>query len=120
MSKKAKGYLEFLRNLRFLFYLHLFEDIVEQLKPSSAIFQSDSLLVWQASRKLDECCLLIDALALAQWGSINRLINNLTVNDNDEIVYKEVELIKSLGKTVPNITHKAEACNEHFDENLMK
>ena len=41
-------------------------------------------------------------------------MNNLTVNDNKEIVYKEVELTKPLGRAVENITHTPEACNEHF------
>ena len=45
---------------------------------------------------------------------MNRLMNNLTVNDNEEIVYKEVELIKPLGRAVENIIHTPEACNEHF------
>ena len=41
-------------------------------------------------------------------------MSNLTVNDNKEIVYKEVELTKPLGRAVENITHTPEACNEHF------
>ena len=41
-------------------------------------------------------------------------MNNLTVNDNKEIVYKEVEFTKPLGRAVENITHTPEACNEHF------
>ena len=45
---------------------------------------------------------------------MNRLMNNLTVNDNEEIVYKEVELIKPLGRAVENIIHTPEVCNEHF------
>ena len=73
-KKKAKGYLRFLKNPYFLFYLHFFEDIVEQLKLLSVIFQSDSLLVCQVSRKLDECCSLIDVLALAQGDAMNRLM----------------------------------------------
>ena len=116
-SKKTKGYLKFLKSPRFSFYLHFFEDIAEQ---SSVFFQSDSLLVCRVPRKLDECCLLIDALAIAQGNAINRLRNNLTINDNEEIVYKEVELIKSSGRAVLNITHTPEAYNEHFDEHLMK
>ena len=114
-SKKVKGYLRFLKNPHFLFNLHFFEDIVEQFKPLSLIFQSDSLLVCQVPRKLDECCCsLIDALAIAQGDVINRLMNNLTVNVNKEIVYEEVELKKPLGRAVENITHTPEAYNEHF------
>ena len=45
---------------------------------------------------------------------MNRLMNNLMVNDNEEIAYKEVELIKPLGRAVENITHTPEVCNEHF------
>ena len=41
-------------------------------------------------------------------------MNNLTVNDNKEIVYKEVELVKPSGRAVENITHMPEAYNEHF------
>ena len=41
-------------------------------------------------------------------------MNNLTVNDNKEIVYKEVELVKPSGRVVENITHMPEAYNEHF------
>ena len=81
-SKKAKGYLKFLKSPHFLFYLHFFEAIVEQLKPLSVFFQSDSLLVCQVPRKVDECCSLTDALAAAQGDTMNRLMKNLTVNDN--------------------------------------
>ena len=45
---------------------------------------------------------------------MNRLMNNLMVNDNKEIVYKEVELIKPSVRAVENITHTPEAYNEHF------
>ena len=112
--KRAKVYLKFLKNPHFLFYLYFFEDIVEQLKPMSVIFQSDSLLVCQVPRKLDECCSLIDVLAVAHGDAMNRLMSNLTVNDNKEIVFKEVELIKPSGRAVENITHMPEAYNEHF------
>ena len=71
-SKKAKGYRKFLKNPHFLFCLHFFEAIVEQLKPLSVIFQSDSLLVCQVPHKLDECCSLIDALAAVQGDTMNR------------------------------------------------
>ena len=42
----------------------------------------------------------VDALAIVQGDAINRLMNNLTVNENEEIVYKEVEPIKPLGRAV--------------------
>ena len=45
---------------------------------------------------------------------MNRLMNNLMVNDNKEIVYKEVELIKPSGRVAENITHMTEAYKEHF------
>ena len=45
---------------------------------------------------------------------MNRLMNNLTVNDNEEIVNKEVERIKPSGRAVENVTHTPEAYNEHF------
>ena len=78
----------------------------------SVIFQSDSLLVCQVPHELDECCLLIDALAIAQGDTMNRLMNNLTVNDKEETVYKK--LIQPSGRAVENITHTAEAFNENF------
>ena len=84
------------------------------MKPLSLIYQSDSLLVCQIPRKLDECSSLIDALTIAQGDVINRLMNNLTVNDNKEIVYKEVELKIPSGRAVEIITHTPEAYNEHF------
>lgn len=65
-SKEAKGYLKFLKNPRFQFYLLFFEDIAEQLKLSPIIYQSDGLLFCQVPRKLDKCCLLIGALAISQ------------------------------------------------------
>ena len=72
------------------------------------------MLVCQVPRNIDECCSLIDGLAVAQEGPMNRLMNNLMVNDNNVIVYKEVELIKPSGRAVENITHTLEAYNEHF------
>ena len=110
-----------MKNPHFLFH----EDIVEQLKPLYVIFQSDSLLVCQVPHKLDEhcllidkCCSLIDTIAIAQGDAMNILMNNLTLYDNEEIVYKEVELIKPLGKAVENITHTPEAYHEHFTKKI--
>ena len=98
----------------FLFYLHSSEDIVEQLKPLSVAFQSNTLLVCQVPHKLHECSSLIYALAIVPGDAMNRLLNTLTVNDNEEIVYKEVELVKLSGRAARNITHTPEAYNEHF------
>ena len=61
----------------FLFYLHSSEDIVEQLKPLSVAFHSDTLLVCQVPHKLDECSSLIYALAIVPGDAMNRLLNTL-------------------------------------------
>ena len=42
-SKKAKAYLKFLKNRRFWFYLHFFEEIAKQLKPSYVILQGEQI-----------------------------------------------------------------------------
>ena len=48
---------------------------------------------------------------------MNRVMNNFTVNGNEETVYKEVELLKI---SVKNITHTPKAYNEHFPRKFDK
>ena len=113
-SKKALGYLNFLKNPRFLFYLHFFEDLVEVLRPLSLAFQSDRLLACQVPRKIDECCAIIDALAINPGDAAVRLKEQINVDTHGNIIYKEVELDKPAGRRKPDVDHTPVAYEELY------
>ena len=113
-SKKALGYLNFLKNPTFLFYLHFFEDLVEVLRPLSVAFQNDRLLACQVPRKIDECCAIIDALAVNSGDASIRLKEQINVDTNGNIVFKEVELDKPGGRRAPDAEHTPDAYEELY------
>ena len=104
--KKALGYLKFLKQPRFLFYLHFFEDLVEAMRTLSLIFQNDLLLACEVPRKIDECCAVIDALSVVPGDASNRLQEQIKSADNDEtLIYKEVQLDKPDGRRAQKVDH---------------
>ena len=50
-------------------------------KVLSLIFQSNILIVCEVPREIDECCTVTDALALMLGKAVNRLKENLKVED---------------------------------------
>ena len=49
-AKKALGYAQFMKNPKFLFYLHFLQDLVGILKPISLKFQQEDFLCCQVPR----------------------------------------------------------------------
>ena len=100
-QKKALGYLKFLKQPRFLFYLHFFEDLVEAMRMFSLIFQNDLLLACEVPRKIDECCAVIDALSV-----VPGLQEQIKSAHNDEtLINKEVQLDKPDGRRAPKVNN---------------
>ena len=55
-AKKALGYAQFMKNPKFLFYLHFLQDLVGTLKPISLKFQQEYFLCRQVPRVISEAC----------------------------------------------------------------
>ena len=51
------------------------------LKSLSLMFQSNSLLASEVPQKINECCAVIDVLAVVPEDTLNRLKENLKVED---------------------------------------
>ena len=92
-ASKVRGFVEFITQPQFLFYLHFFQDIVSILKDVSLIFQRDTLLVCEVPKVIEK-----------------RLIKDLSVIDNGEnIEFKDTILAKPSGRTVQKIAHTPQA-----------
>ena len=61
------------------------------------MFQSNSLLACEVLRKIDECCVVIDALAVVPGDAMDRLKENLKVEDRT-LSYKVIKLNKPAGR----------------------
>ena len=71
-ASKAPGYVEFIRQPQFLFYLHFFQDIVSILKDVSLIFQRDSLLVCEVPRVIEKTCIKVESLSVTNGKSLDK------------------------------------------------
>ena len=63
-GKKALGYVKFLKQPKFLFYLFYFQDVVAVLRPVSSKFQQDQLLVCEIPRIVAKVSNQIAALSV--------------------------------------------------------
>ena len=59
------------------------------------MFQSNTLIVCEVPRKIDECCTVTDALVLVFGNAVNRLKENLKVEDGT-VSLKPLNLINNL------------------------
>ena len=116
-SKKARGYLQGITKPQFLFYLHFLQDYVENIKELSLIFQRNDLLVCEIPRLIEEKIASLDMLSISS-DSVKRLMENLTVDEEYEIIYKEVTLSKSQGRRAINIDHNPQAYLKEFNKNF--
>ena len=111
-AKKALGYLEFLKNPQFLFYLHFMEDLVSCIKELSLIFQKNNLLICEIPRLVEEKIESLDMLTVMSE-SFKRLMSQLSVSGED-IIYKDVILSKLSGRRRLNIEHLPSAYEAEF------
>ena len=63
-GKKALGYVKFLKQPKFLFYLFYLQDVVGVLRPVSLKFQQDQLLVCEIPRMVAKASDQIAALSV--------------------------------------------------------
>ena len=101
-AKQAKEYLKFLKNPKFSYYLHFFQDLLYALKGLSSMFQSNSLLASKRPQKIYECCMVIDVLAVMPGDTMKRLKENLKIEDGI-VSYKDIKLNKPVSRRVMDI-----------------
>lgn len=63
-AKRAKGDLKFLKNTKHLFLFRFFSRSSASLKNLSLMFQGNGQLSCKVLRKIEECCAVIDSLAV--------------------------------------------------------
>ena len=63
-AKKSLGYLEFLKQTKFLIYLGFFLDLVNSLSKLSELFQANMLLICEIRRCTEEKAAAIKGLSL--------------------------------------------------------
>lgn len=96
-AAKARGFLKFLKNPKFLFFVHFLQDLVAILRDLSFSFQRDSLIACEIPRLVEETCVKVDALSITPGESVERIMKNLTTEE-DNLVYEEVTLSKPDGR----------------------
>ena len=78
-SKKANGYVKFIKQPKFLFYPHFMQDLVSVIKVVSLKFQQGKLLACKIPRIISEICTQIGKLMLHPQDSMNRLMTNIVI-----------------------------------------
>ena len=110
---KALGYLKKLKDPKFLFYLHFFMDFVIILRQLSLEFQRDELLIIDIESKIQSANVKLDMLSVHPGKHYKRLTDELSVDINGDIVYKEVILEKSTTRTSSQIYMQAKMPNDY-------
>ena len=91
-GKKASGYVAQLKNLRFLFYLNFFLDMVTTLSNLSLQLQRDELLVIDVPYLLEATKTKLLMLSVEPGPYYKQLMEELTVNANGDMVFRDVIL----------------------------
>ena len=112
-AKKARGYADFLKQPKFLFYLHFFQDLVEVLRPLSLYFQREYILVSDVPQKMETIKASVEGLVDSPGDAMNDLMENLTLTNGD-LEFKEVTLDKPSGRRMEPIEHSPEGYRDHF------
>ena len=122
-SKKALGYVNFMLEPRFLFYLHFMQDLVSVIKSVSLKFQEDKLLACEVPRVIDEVKLKIESLLVTPHDSFTRLMNEVgpdPINPTAGILmFKSIILTKPDGRRHDGIDHTASGYEKYYTENAF-
>ena len=121
-AKKALGYVKFIKQPKFLFYLHFMQDLVSIIKIVSIKFQEDKLLACEIPTIISEVCTQIGTLTLQPRDSMNRLMNTIAVapERNYDLEYKTVLLDKPDGRHDPEIEHTPNGYSTYYTENAFE
>ena len=91
-GEKASGYVAQLKNPRFLFYLNFFLDMVTTLSNLSLQLQRDELLVIDVPYLLEATETKLRMLSVEPGPYYKQLMEELTVNANGDMVFRDVIL----------------------------
>ena len=116
-SKKARGYVEFIKRPHFLFYLHFLQDLVAILRDVSLVFQKDDLLVFEIPAIIETACCKLDSLSMVKGVSSQRLMNQLS-ELNGDLVYKETNISKLSGRRAVEVEHTIAGYDEYFTKHF--
>ena len=106
-GKKALGFVKFMKQPKFLFYLHFLQDLVETMRPLSLKFQQNDLLSCRIQRIIVGVSSSIEASSLTSGPSYIRLMTELHLYPecSYELLYKDVILEKPDGRRDAKVEH---------------
>ena len=115
-AKKASGYVKFLKQPKFLFYLHFLQDLVAILKSVSLKFQEDTLLMCEIPRIVSDLQTHLDTLTISPGESFMRLKNELKLDTvrRYDLMYKGEILNKPEGRNIQDIEHTPEGYETYY------
>ena len=121
-GKKALGYVKFMKQPKFIFYLHFLQDLVETLKPISLKFQRDDLLACEIPRIISGASSCIESLSITDGANLSRLmlIMKLHPDRSYDLLYKDVILDKPVGRRDAEIEHNAESYHSYYMEHCFE
>ena len=101
-AKKARGYLDFLKDPKFLMYLCFLIDMVSILGSLSLDFQHDSILACEINRRVEDKMVSIDGLVITKGPEMRKLLKDMAVVDGEttqggDIKFKDVVLDRPTG-----------------------
>ena len=120
-GKKALGYVKFLKQPKFLFYLFYLQDVVGVLRPVSLKFQQDQLLVCEIPRMVAKASDQIAALSVRCSKNLDCLMSMLKLREQNpsELLFKHVILDKPEGRRVEHIEHTPEDYDNYFSKHCL-
>lgn len=117
-AKKALGYVKFIKQPKFLFYLFYLQDLVAVLRPLSLKFQQDELLVCEIPRLVSKAIDQIESLSVTRGQNVERLMSSLKLHPERsyDLMFKDVILDKPEGRRVEPIEHTPEGYDKYFSK----
>lgn len=121
-AKKARGYAQFMKNPKFLFYLHFLQDLVGTVRPISLKFQQEEFLCCEVPRVISEASSRIESLSVTQGESLTRLMSTMKLHEERsyDLMYKDVILDKPSGRRVDEINHTPESYEAYYVEHYFE
>ena len=102
MQGRAKNYSKKLKSFKFLKFMHLLLDVIEEVSKASLFFQRDDVTVSAVQLKIDTLCGALDAMNLRPGEHVRSFCAEIT----DDNVFKGIHLTRENGDDASYTTIK--------------
>ena len=113
-----------MKQTKFLFYLHILQDLVETMRPFSLKFQQNDLLSCQIPCIIASVSSSIEALSVTSGPSYNMsmLMTELHLHSEClyELLYKNIILEKPNGRRDANVDHNPKSYASFYEETCFQ